>query len=1537
MSSAKREQDEPHDLAAVGDVPVVNENGMLSDQTITRIGGSSPSDSGHILWFPLESESLESEPLEYRQLGRYCVERYLGRGGFGTVYLAVDPDLNRQVAIKVPKQEQLSDPVVREAFLREARLAAQFHHPGLVSVYDVHTETEPVFIVLEYLSGQSLADIWRDPQLSPSRAVELLIPVTSAIHYAHLRGLVHRDLKPSNVIMNADGQPVVTDFGLAVIEREFASLAQSVAGTPQYMSPEQVRGETHRLDGRTDVWAIGVMLYIALTRRPPFASAKSAGLFDEIQSHDPKPPRQIDASVHRELERICLRCLSKRMSDRFPTALDLAEELEAWRESSRSMIAPAESFVVPERLERPGIEATTSRVGMLGSSGARGSQAAASETLVIPRGLRSFDEADADFFLSLLPGPCDRDGLPASLRQWKQHIESRDADRSFSVGLLYGPSGCGKSSFVRAGLLPRLDSRVQTVFVEATATDTEQRLRRAVQRLLPQTRNATLPELFYQLRLGDGLAEDGKVLVVFDQFEQWLHANSPEPSQELVKALRQCDGDRLQVLLLVRDDFGMAAVRFLQALEVPLMEGRNYATIDLFDEAHARRVLTAFGRAHDQLPPGELDFDQSQFLKQAVAGLAEQGRVVPVRLALFAEMMRSKPWTAASLKQIGGAEGVGVAFLEECFGHESTNPRYRLLRRAASEVLRGLLPEPGSLLKGRHRSEPELRLLSGYAEQPEQFAEVLRVLDGELRLITPTDLEEPVALDQTGSSQTALVPANSTADSSLVEQSGGRGVAVRSYQLTHDYLVAALRVWFERQQQATLRGRTRTLLERRAAIWAETHEQRQLPSWIEWLQIRLLLPGRELTGTQRTMLAAATRIHVRRSVLVAVVMFGVAFTGIQLRNAIQAADAEQRLDAQIEQLLTADVDRLEPLIEALPQDSRRWGPRLRAIADNQATPASERWHARMALARIDKSAAASLADDITSREPQHIGAVAAQLKHWSAELAPPLWEAVAVMPPSSQQLRVACLLAQLDPHEERWDEIAEATSRGLIGENSLIVSHWIALLRPARARLVDALGQRFQETTLSESERLLAANVLAEWGGGDLERLVPLVMIANPQQYAALFASLAAKRDESSRMFRVIADEARIEGIASETEAAVRRKGMATLSLIRLGEATETWSALAAAPDPRLRSWLIDRLPKYGVSADELVRERARQTEGSVRQALVMMLDAAWPRELNRQNELLAELTTLATTCADASERAAAEWVLRRRAAWPPKGVSLVSGRGIATLPTDSTTWVRNGQGQVFVRIQPAEFLMGSPSGEPGREKEETQHLRKVPRPFWVAAHEVTITEFKRFRTNIDFAAPVSPSRECPMNMVTWHQVVAYCRWLSEQEGIPEDQMVYPPDAEIKPGMKLPGDVLTRTGYRLLTETEWEFAARAGTITSRFFGESEEFAHDYVCYARETLTPVGAFRPNPFGLFDVLGNVGEWCHSDWTEYPEVAGASLVGQADQPVSDRAERVVRGIAYRYHGRELRIAKRVNASTNDRLSINGFRVARTGPLPP
>jgi serine/threonine protein kinase len=187
----------------------------------------------------------------------------------------------------------------------------------------------------------------RHQPLAAAEAAALLATVAEAVHFAHRRGFVHRDLKPGNILLDAQRQPHVVDFGLAVHESTQSQRAGHVGGTPFFMAPEQVRGETQWLDGRADVWALGVILYELLTGRRPFQAGTRAALAEEIERRDPKPPRQIAAAVPEALERICLRCLAKRPADRYATAKDLAHALRQWQSPPRARNRPAMRYTCP--------------------------------------------------------------------------------------------------------------------------------------------------------------------------------------------------------------------------------------------------------------------------------------------------------------------------------------------------------------------------------------------------------------------------------------------------------------------------------------------------------------------------------------------------------------------------------------------------------------------------------------------------------------------------------------------------------------------------------------------------------------------------------------------------------------------------------------------------------------------------------------------------------------------------------------------------------------------------------------------------------------------------------------------------------------------------------------------------------------------------------------------------------------------------------------------------------------------------------------
>src|SRR6516165_2824154 len=429
----------------------------------------------------------EAAPVEHPQrIGRYRIEKVLGQGSFGLVYLAHDEQLQRLVAIKVPHRKLVDRPEAAEAYLTEARTVANLDHPHIVPVFDVGgTEDCPCYVVSKYIDGTDLATRLKRSRLSVHEAVELAATVAEALHHAHKQGLVHRDIKPGNILLDRSGQSFVADFGLALREQDVGK-GPCYAGTPAYMSPEQARGEGHRVDGRRDIFSLGVVFYELLVGRQPFRASSQAELMEQVTSFEARPPRQYDDAIPKELDRICLKSMSKRASERYSTGKDMADDLRHFL-AEQTLSHPSPSAV---GLATPSI-APVSQPPSTSIEPSRSSTSATTPTSdhqpikIVPKGLRSFDAHDADFFLELLPGPRDRDGLPDSLRFWKSRIEEKDAEKTFSVGLICGPSGCGKSSLVKAGLLPRLSEEVVAIYVEATPGDTEARLLKGVRKHCP--------------------------------------------------------------------------------------------------------------------------------------------------------------------------------------------------------------------------------------------------------------------------------------------------------------------------------------------------------------------------------------------------------------------------------------------------------------------------------------------------------------------------------------------------------------------------------------------------------------------------------------------------------------------------------------------------------------------------------------------------------------------------------------------------------------------------------------------------------------------------------------------------------------------------------------------------------------------------------------------------------------------------------------------------------------------------------------------
>jgi serine/threonine protein kinase len=272
-------------------------------------------------------ETVAYMPASPQRIRQFELLSVLGHGGFGAVWRARDTLLQREFAVKVPRKDRLFG-MNMALFLREARAAAKLRHPNIVAIHEVGEEDSSAFIVSDFVDGMSLKAWLEIMHPTTTESAMLVAKLATAAQHAHERGIVHRDLKPANVLIDRLGEPHIADFGLAKRDTSEDSLAVSdqLVGTPAYMAPEQARGDHKAIDRRTDVYALGAILYEMLTGQRAF-SGEIAMMLNQIQHVPPKAPRKIKPEIPRELEAICLKCLEKDPAKRYATAQELADDL----------------------------------------------------------------------------------------------------------------------------------------------------------------------------------------------------------------------------------------------------------------------------------------------------------------------------------------------------------------------------------------------------------------------------------------------------------------------------------------------------------------------------------------------------------------------------------------------------------------------------------------------------------------------------------------------------------------------------------------------------------------------------------------------------------------------------------------------------------------------------------------------------------------------------------------------------------------------------------------------------------------------------------------------------------------------------------------------------------------------------------------------------------------------------------------------------------------------------------------------------------
>jgi formylglycine-generating enzyme required for sulfatase activity len=593
---------------------------------------------------------------------------------------------------------------------------------------------------------------------------------------------------------------------------------------------------------------------------------------------------------------------------------------------------------------------------------------------------------------------------------------------------------------------------------------------------------------------------------------------------------------------------------------------------------------------------------------------------------------------------------------------------------------------------------------------------------------------------------------------------------------------------------------------------------------------------------------------------------------------------------------------------------------------------------------------------LLTANPQDVEFILESLASHQEELREKLW-AVAEDPSHAnapRRLRAACALALYDPESQRWTDVQGMVANDLVGVPAVQLAAWIRILKPAGDKFVGSLGEISRDAQRGEIDRLFAAEIVADFAGDQPVLLAEMLMDADEKQFAAIYPRFKDRAAEGLPLLAAEIDKVPAPGTLpsdQDRDKLAKRQANAATALLKMNQPDKVWALLEHRADPTVRGYLIHRLALLGVPAAAIVDRLNAETDIAIRRALLLSLGELGDKQIPAGDlkALLPKLQEMYRTATDPGVHATVEWLLRtwKQEAWLAQvsqelakdkqaraerleRIAEALAKEKAKCPPQ---WYVNSQGQTFVVIPgPVVFWMGSHNAEEYRRSDEVQHKQRIGRTFAIAAKPVTVEQFKQFMPAYSPRLLFSRMPELPAVEIDWYMAASYCNWLSKEEGIGQDQWCYETNGRGEVS-KLKEKYLSLTGYRLPTEAEMEYAARAGSATSRHFGVSEELLAKYAWYHKNSQTktwPAGSLKPNDLGLFDTMGNVFNWCQESYKPYPANKGdeAADDNEDELAVASAVSRVLRGSSCRAATR-LGFGQRGLSSNKEvRVSENSIR---------